>query len=140
MIRTLVDTGPLVAYCNRADQHHTWAKETLAQIPAPLWTCEAVLTEAFYRVQKDGGRLALLWDWLRHGAVRVEFQMAEHWDDLQKLMAKYADQKMDLADACMVKLSELHRDCRVLTCDDDFLVYRRKDRLQIPLILPPRGR
>jgi uncharacterized protein len=44
---------------------------------------------------------------------------------------------MDLADACLVRLSELHRDCRVLTCDADFLIYRRKDRLQIPLILPP---
>ncbi len=139
MIKTLVDTGPLVAYCNRADKYHAWAREILAQLPAPLWTCEAVLTETFYRVQKDGGKLELLCDWLRRGAVRVEFQMAEHWDDLEKLMDKYADQKMDLADACLVKLSELHRDCRVLTCDDDFLVYRRKDRLQIPLIFPPRG-
>jgi len=138
MIKTLVDTGPLIAYCNRADQHHAWAREIFGQIPAPLWTCEAVLTEAFYRVQRDGGRLRLLWEWLRHGAVRVEFHMAEHWEDLEKLMAKYADQEMDLADACLVKLSELHHDCRVVTCDDDFLVYRRKERLQIPLIFPPR--
>jgi predicted nucleic acid-binding protein len=140
MIRTLVDTGPLVAYCNRADRHHAWAKETFGQIAPPLWTCEAVLTEAFYRVQKDGGRLGPLWDWLRRGAVRVEFHMAAHWEDLARLMDKYADQKMDLADACLVKLSELHHDCRVVTCDADFLVYRRKERLQIPLIFPPRTR
>jgi predicted nucleic acid-binding protein len=136
MTKTLVDTGPLLAYCNRTDRHHRWARETLAHIPAPLWTCEAVLTEAFYRVQKEGGKLDLLWDWIRRGAVRVGFQMAEHWEDLEKLMAKYADQKMDLADACLVKLSELHQDCRVVTCDSDFLVYRRKERLQIPLIFP----
>jgi predicted nucleic acid-binding protein len=140
MVRTLVDTGPLVAYCNRADKHHGWAVETLGQIAPPLWTCEAVMTETFYRVQKDGGRLVPLWSWLRNGAVRVEFQMAAHWQDLEKLMDKYADQPMDLADACLVKLSELHHDCRVITCDDDFLVYRRKERLQIPLVFPPKAR
>lgn len=52
---------------------------------------------------------------------------------------KYADQPMDLADACLVKLSELHQDCRVITCDDDFFVYRRKERLQIPLIFPAKA-
>jgi uncharacterized protein len=140
MTRTLVDTGPLVAYCNRADRHHDWAVETFGQVAPPLWTCEAVLTETFYRVQKDGGRLDVLWGWLRHGAVRVEFQMAVHWEDLEKLMDKYADQEMDLADACLVKLSELHHDCRVITCDDDFLVYRRKERLQIPLVFPAKAR
>src|SRR5437879_4675224 len=136
MIRTLVDTGPLVAYCNRTDKHHLWSREVFGQIPVPLWTCEAVLTETFCRVQNDRGQLGLLWDWLRQGAVRVDFQMAEHWEDLQKLMDRYADQGMDLADACMVKLSELHHDSRVCTCDNDFLVYRRKELLRIPLIFP----
>jgi uncharacterized protein len=98
------------------------------------------LAEAFYRVQKDGGKLGLLWDWIRRGAVRVGFPMAEHWEDLDKLMAKYADQDMDLADACLVKLSELHQGWRVVACDADFWVYRRKERLQIPLILPPQAR
>jgi predicted nucleic acid-binding protein len=136
MIRTLVDTGPLIAYCNLADQHHAWSREVFSQMRPPLWTCEAVLTETFYRVQKDGGRLELLWDWVRRHVVRIDFQMADHWEDLQSLMAKYADQEMDLADACLVKLSELHHDCQLCTCDTDFLVYRRKERLKIPLIFP----
>ncbi len=139
MTKTLVDTGPLIAYCNRADKHHSWSKEVFAQITPPLWTCEAVLTEVFYRVQKDGGSLTLLWSWLHCGAVRVDFQMSEHWADLQKLMDKYADQEMDLADACLVKLSELNDESRVCTCDEDFLVYRRNQRLRIPLIFPGRS-
>lgn len=80
-----------------------------------------------------------LWDWLRRGAVRVAFQMAAHWEDLEELMGKYADRKMDLADACLLKLSELHHDCRVITCDAGFFVYRRKGRRQIPLVFPPNA-
>ena len=139
MIKTLVDTGPLIAYCNRSDKHHAWSRQVFGQLAPPLWTCEAVLTEVFYRVQKEGGNLNLLWDWLHRGAVRVDFQMAGHWEDLEKLMDKYADQGMDLADACLVRLSELHDDSRVCTCDKDFLVYRRSQRLRIPLIFPNRG-
>ncbi len=96
MIRTLVDTGPLIAYCNRGDKHHAWSKEVFGQLAPPLWTCEAVLTEVFYRVQKERGNLDLLWDWLQRGAVRVDFTMAEHWPDLQALMHRYADLKTDL--------------------------------------------
>jgi predicted nucleic acid-binding protein len=63
-----------------------------------------------------------------------DFHAAEHWADLRRLMHKYADQPMDFADACVVKLTE----CGVWTTDTrDFKVYRRKERLQIPLIAPP---
>jgi uncharacterized protein len=139
VIKTLVDTGPIIAYCNRADKHHAWSKDVFGQVAPPLWTCEAVLAEVFYRVQKENGNLAMIWGWLRGGILRVDFQMADHWEDLESLMDRYADQEMDLADACLVKLSELHHDSRICTCDKDFLVYRRKQRLRIPLIFPDQS-
>jgi hypothetical protein len=50
---------------------------------------------------------------------------------------KYHDQEMQLADACLVRMSELKRDCRVFTLDRrDFQVYRRFDRQMIPLVAP----
>jgi len=52
------------------------------------------------------------------------------------LLEKYADAPMSLADACLVRLSELHRDSRVLTLDRHFLRYRRLGRSLIPLICP----
>jgi hypothetical protein len=49
----------------------------------------------------------------------------------------YHDQEMQLADACLVRMSELKRDCRVFTLDRrDFRVYRRFDRQVIPLVAP----
>jgi predicted nucleic acid-binding protein len=54
------------------------------------------------------------------------------------LLKKYADRDMDLADACIVRMTELVRDSRVVTLDRaDFSVYRRSGRDVIPLIAPP---
>jgi hypothetical protein len=43
---------------------------------------------------------------------------------------------MDLADACLVRMSEMHADCVVWTPDSDFRVYRRHGRQTIPLLAP----
>jgi uncharacterized protein len=56
---------------------------------------------------------------------------------LAELIAKFSDQPMDFADACLVYLSEQTRDCRIVTIDRaDFTVYRRHGREAIPLLLP----
>ena len=50
---TLLDTGPLVAYLNRREHtRHPWAKRMFAQLPAPFYTCEAVLCEAAHLLKK----------------------------------------------------------------------------------------
>jgi predicted nucleic acid-binding protein len=55
-----------------------------------------------------------------------------------QLMLKYQDQPMDLADASLVRMSELETDCEVFTVDrNDFQVYRRFGRQEIPIIAPP---
>jgi hypothetical protein len=44
---------------------------------------------------------------------------------------------MDLADACLVRLTELHGDCVLLTIDSEFRdVYRRHGRRAIPTLMP----
>ncbi len=52
------------------------------------------------------------------------------------LMRRYADTPMSLADACLVRLSELHSECSVFTLDNDFTRYRRHARQLIPLLAP----
>jgi uncharacterized protein len=48
---------------------------------------------------------------------------------------------MDLADACIVRMTELMPDSRVITVDrSDFSVYRRHGRDLIPLIVPPEAK
>jgi len=44
---------------------------------------------------------------------------------------------MSLADACLVRMSELHADSPVLTLDDDFRIYRKNKRQAIPILSAP---
>jgi uncharacterized protein len=131
----ICDTGPLLAYLNRNDPCHAWAVSIMQQVPAPLDTCEAVLTEAAYFLREDGLEVDALFLLLERGAIRLSFDMRAHWPRLRTLMARYG--RMDLADACIVAMSEQHRRCRVVTLDQrDFSTYRRNDRQVIDFVAP----
>lgn len=134
--RVLLDTGPLVGYLNREDQHHQWAVECWQALSAPLWTCESVVSEAIFTLQSERVSLEPILALVERGLVRMDFSAAENRADVFRLLRKYADQPMSLADACLVRMAERHDPCQVFTTDRDFLVYRRKGRHIIPLLAP----
>jgi predicted nucleic acid-binding protein len=135
-IRVLLDTGPLVAYLNRTDRHHAWAVDCWSALFDPLWTCEAVLSEAIFLMQSDGAGPEPILRLLERRIIRLDFVMDDHRADVSRLLRKYADQPMSLADACLVRMAELGDPCQVFTTDNDFRVYRRKGRHVIPLLSP----
>lgn len=133
---TVCDTGPIVAYLNRRDPYHDWAVTVMKQVRPPLLTCEAVLTEAAYFLREDGVDVDPLFRMLERSALSVDFDMSTHWPRMRTLMRRYA--RMDLADASVVVMSEVHARSQVLTVDvEDFRVYRRNDRQVIRFIAPP---
>jgi predicted nucleic acid-binding protein len=132
---SICDTGPLVAYLNRHDPLHGWAKKVMADVRPPALTCEAVLTEAAYFLRDDRLPVDPLFALIERGALRVDFDIDESWPRVRTLMARY--ERMDLADAAVVVMSERHARCQVLTIDrKDFSVYRRNDRQVIPFVAP----
>jgi predicted nucleic acid-binding protein len=133
-MKAIADTGFLVAFGNRKDRHHQWAVGIAEGVTEPLLTCEAVLAETAFHLGSSALVLALL----RDGLVRSAFVLSEHVSRLAELAARYADRKPDLADLCLIRLSELHPRRPVITTDlADFRVYRRGRREAIPLIHPP---
>jgi predicted nucleic acid-binding protein len=133
---TICDTGPLVAYLNRNDPYHAWAVALMKQVRAPMRTCDAVLTEAAYFLRDDGLAIEPLFQMLESGSLKLAFDLSSHWPRARTLMARY--RSMDLADACVVVMSELHARSQVLTVDrKDFAVYRRHDRQVIDFVAPP---
>jgi predicted nucleic acid-binding protein len=134
--RVLVDTGPLVAYLNRRDRHHAWAVECWKALTDPLWTCEAVVSEAVFLLQADGADLNPVLQLIERDLVRLDFAIADHRPDVFRLLRKYRDRPMSVADACLVRMAELADQSQVFTTDRDFLVYRRKGRHAIPLLSP----
>ena len=138
MTAWLLDTGPLVAFFDRSDRYHLWAVEQWARAPVPLLTCEAVLAEAIYLLRQHAGLagdkvLALF----ERNVIEAPFRLEDHAGPVAHLLTKYRDQEMQLADACLVRMSEQKRDCRVFTLDRaEFQLYRRFERQVIPLVAP----
>ncbi len=130
----LVDAGFVVALLNRRDAHHGWAAAQAAEFVPPWGTCEAVLSEAFHLLGAAGApALSAL---LRRRAVIIAFDLADDLEPALRLMHKYASVPMSLADACLVRMSEIARNPIVLTTDDGFRVYRRHSRQIIPCVMP----
>jgi predicted nucleic acid-binding protein len=130
----LLDTGPLVSALARDEPRFgPWAKDLIRHLPGPLYTCEAVLTEAAHFLGSADPVLATLDDRL----LICPWDLTEHHARVRELARKYADQPMDLADACLVAMSEQWWDCKLITVDiRDFKVYRRRGRHPIPLLTP----
>jgi predicted nucleic acid-binding protein len=130
----LVDAGFIVALLSRRDTHHRWAAAQAPNLPPPWSTCEAALSEAFHLL---GGRGApALRALLRRPSLRVAFDFQAQVGPVLKLMQKYADAPMSLADACLVRMTEMLSDSVVLTTDADFRIYRRHSRHMVPCVLP----
>jgi len=125
----------MVAYLNRHDRYHGWAVSAMQHVAAPMLTSEAVLTEVAYFLREDDLAVDPLFQLIERGAIAVDFDLSAHWPRVRTLMARY--RQMDLADASIVVLSELHARSQVLTVDRrDFTVYRRNDRRMIDLVAP----
>lgn len=137
--RVLLDTGPLVAFLNRRDQHHAWAVEQLGALRPPLWTSESVLSEACFLLQQVHPGSEAVLALVERGLLRVAFRIAEEHAAVRRLMVKYRDVPASLADACLVRMAEQHSDSVVLTLDGDFRIYRRNGRQVIPLLTPGGG-
>ena len=136
MTRIVIDTGPLVALLNRRDRHHAWIRRVLGTVEPPVFTCEAVVSEACFLLSRlVNGQEALL-ELLAKDVVKIDFQLTSEVDAVRQLMRKFASVPMSFADACLVRMSELDDQAVILTVDSDFRVYRRKRRQVIPAILP----
>ncbi len=120
----IVDTGPLVAFLDRAEQHHRWVVKQVEELDGPLLVCEPVLAEAMYLLARFPKAQDALFGLLENGALRIAFRIEEHVPALLKLHQKYRGRPMSLADACIVRMTEIYEQHAVLTLDSDFTVYR----------------
>lgn len=139
MTSIIIDTGPLVALLNRRERLHGWTKDVLDTVEPPIFTCDPVLSEACFLLRDvDGGPDAVL-ELVARGIVRTDFHVGAEVDSLRMLMKKFASVPMSLADACLVRMTELDPRSVVITLDSDFRIYRRNRRQAIPTISPGKS-
>jgi len=130
----LLDTGPLVALLSKNDAEHARAAQVFAECEPPLRCCEAVVAEACFLMRKvDPAGPAEVVALGRKGVYEISLGVEEHWANIEKLLRKYANRPIALADACLIRCAEVHQEPRILTFDSDFQVYRwsRNRRFQV---------
>lgn len=133
-MKGIADTGFIVAFARSSDRFHSWALDVAEEAKEPLLTCESVLSEAAYHLGSSSYVLSLVEDEL----LQVAFDLSENIPQLRELARRYADRKPDLADLCLIRMSELYPRHAVITVDEsEFRVYRRNKRETIPLVCPP---
>jgi predicted nucleic acid-binding protein len=111
----IIDTGPLVA---------------------PFLTCEPVLTEAYHLLSRAREGPRQFFQLLSRGVLKVDFEVMAEASALEKMIRKYQDLPMSLADACLVRLAERHPSAMVLKLDRHFKIYRKHGRQPIPATMP----
>jgi predicted nucleic acid-binding protein len=134
-MKAIADTGFVVAFGNRDDRYHAWAVDLAKTITDPILTCEAVLAESAFHLGSTAYVLSLVEDEM----LRVAFDCTRNLEQLKKLAERYEDRKPDMADLCLIRMSELYPRHIVITVDEgDFRVYRRNKRETIPILCPPK--
>jgi predicted nucleic acid-binding protein len=137
MAKTVViDSGAIVAALRRRDQHHAWARAHFGAETEPFLTCEAVISESFFLLQRARGGKEALCGLLERGIVRVNFSFTDQLTETLRLLRRYDDTPMSFADACLVRMAEQIQGAVVFTTDSDFRTYRKNGRQIIPLIMP----
>jgi predicted nucleic acid-binding protein len=132
----LLDTGPWVALLSRSDTHHKWAVEQFRHLPPPMLSCEAVVAETCFLLKRSGFDPSLALQFIERGVVQLPFVLQEQIGSVRLLFKRYENVPASLADAALIRLSEMFDSPLLLTTDSDFDIYRRHGRQRIPLVSP----
>lgn len=132
----ILDTGPLVAYLCNGDRYYGWAKTRFQEINSPLVTCQAVISEACFLTRNIPHGLEAILEMIERNLIQTEFNLNVEAKGVKYLLNKYQDVPMSLADACLVRMSEIYLEAKILTLDNDFSIYRKNKNSPISCITP----
>jgi predicted nucleic acid-binding protein len=130
-----LDTGCVVALLDQSEKNHTQCRKVVSSLPLPLFTCEAVIAESCYLERHLRGASETILENVLNGAFKIPLRLLDQASNVKKLMKKYANLEMDLADGCLVDLANHLQTGRILTLDRDFKVYRWARNRHFELLL-----
>ena len=139
MVKTLIDTGPIISLLNRRDRYHQECAALFRELNCPFYTTLPVITEAMYFLGECGGVTAQssLWKLVLRGDFVLHHPSIKELLRMSELMEKYHDHPMDFADASLVTLAEGGHLNRVFTLDyNDFTTYRLPQNSKFTIIGP----
>ncbi len=133
----LTDTGPLIALLDKSDNNHQNCTNALNTLPAePMLTTWPCFTEAMHILGAVGGYRyqSVLWNIVDEMALEIHDLTFLEIERMSKLMGKYQDTPMDLADASLIALAESMKFKQIFSIDSDFHIYRLSDGSMLEVI------
>jgi uncharacterized protein len=132
----ILDAGPLIAFMNSDDHYHKWAVAILSNLKAPPLICEPVITEVCWQLRASPAAVARVLEMPARGELDVRALLANEGVNLAGKIRKYGS-RMDLADACVLRLAETVAGSVVITLDKkDFSIYRMNRDDPVTLLHP----
>ena len=121
----LLDTGPLVAFIDGSDDYHKRAIRLFDSVQPPFLTCEAVLGEAIFLLErkKQGMGHAFL-SMGEDKIYEIGIELQKNLGSVKNLLIKYKNLPISLADACLIRCAEIYHTDQIATFDSDFEIYR----------------
>jgi predicted nucleic acid-binding protein len=133
---TLTDAGPLIAIIDADEADHDTCISAVDGLDLPLVTTWPAFTEAMYLLARAGGTEGqrALWRLVETDRLVIADLSPEAVHRSARLMDRYADTPMDLADATLVALAEEQGHRRIFTLDSNFHVYRLHGRQRFDVV------
>jgi predicted nucleic acid-binding protein len=135
MKAVLLDTGVIVALLDRNERHHSQCVEVVSDVAGPMITCEAAIAEACYLLRRVHGAPEAIVKNVANGVFQTPTRLVDRAASVEKLLTKYRNVPMDLADACLVDLADQIDTGQILTLDHDFEIYRWRSRRKFELLI-----
>jgi len=129
----------LVAFLDADDHYHDWAKASFKELRVPLLTCEAVIAETLYLLRSLPAACDRIYRWIENDVLVLTFSLAKEVASIHFLFQKYQDVPISLADACLVRMAEIHSRHLIFTLDSDFHIYRKNRNQVLTLLMPDRS-
>lgn len=137
-MKILIDTGPLYAFFNKRDQWSWWVGKILGEFNPPLYTCESVISETVFLLQRSSMEVGGLMELITRGHLIVEpaFESNNNQKRIQETLTNYQNIPASFADACLVCMAENDDMSEIMTLDSDFTIYRTSNGEPLSLISP----
>ena len=135
MLRTIADSGPLIALFEPAERNHARVRSFIENYAGALLTTWPVLTEVGHMLGHSVDRQLAFLQWVERGGVEVTTPGAGAVSLIRQLSEKYRDLPMDIADGSLIVLALESGVRDILTLDRDFDVYRLPDRSRFNNVL-----
>lgn len=98
-----------------------------------------MIIEACFLLRNTYNGQEIIFSLLKTGRIQIPFRLDENLEAVDELMKRYQSVPMSLADACLVRMTELYSGSELLTLDSDFSIYRKNRNQEIAIINPNVG-